>query len=483
MKNESPSPDAVSLSRRSFVKLAGATAAGALLPRMSFAGAAAPAPTFPQGFLWAAASAAAQVESREGRGTSNWDVFADKKGHIADGSTNAVTTDFNRHYAGDLKLLADAGVNGFRFSFAWPRIQPEGPGKPSAEGLAFYDRAIDEMLRLGIRPMATMFHWDSPVWAGDLRDREITKRMADYAAILTQKFGDRVPLWLALNEPNSVATGGYALAMHAPGLASREAAGAAVHHQGVAQGLMIAAARANLPKGAKVGTTINLAPGHAMSDQPADQEAARLFDDYWNLAWLNPLYGKGYPESVRPLVDPFVQDDDMATIAAKPDFLGVNYYSGVYVKANAASPLGYEPVLGYAPEGFAKTQYFPVDPAGLTESLVRVHRDYGGPEIYVTETGFALDDPQPENGVVDDPKRIEYLRSYLVAAKKAMDEGVKLKGLTYWSAVDNWEWAEGFSKTFGLIQLDRATMVRTPKRSLAYYGQCSKQNGIAPVPA
>ena len=463
------------VSRRSFFKIAGASGVLAGLPSIAFAA----RQSFPDGFLWGVASSAAQVESRQGRGRSNWDVFADQKGHIHDGSVNAVNTDFERRYAEDFAMLASAGVNAFRLSFAWPRIQPDGPGKPNEAGLALYDRIIDEMLRRGMQPAATMFHWDMPLWAGDLRDRDVTRHMADYADILTRRFGDRVGLWLALNEPNTVAGAGYAFGMHAPGLASAEAAGAAVHHQNLAQGLMIAAARANLPGTAHVSTTINVQTARPASGTPEDAQAARMAEAFWNGAWLDPLFGRDYPDAVRPLVDPFVKPGDMEMIAARPRSIGVNYYARLYARAHAGSPIGFVPELDDSPKNLIRTQLLPVEPDGLTEVLLRIHTEYGGPDIYLTETGFAVDDPAPVNGVVHDPKRSTYLRSYLRAAHQAVEQGARLRGIFYWAATDNWEWAMGYSKTFGMIQVDRATQARTPKSSLAYYARCIKINGVA----
>ncbi len=421
------------------------------------------------------------MESRSGRGRSNWDLFADGKGHISDGSTNAINTEFEKYYKTDLKLLADHGLNGLRFSFAWPRIQPNGPGEPDSKGLDLYDRIIDEMLALGIQPAATMIHWDLPLWAGDFRQRDITSRMADYVEILAKRYGDRIKIWLALNEPNTVATAGYALKIHAPGISSKEAMGAAIHHQALGQGLMIAAVRAHLPSDAKVGTTINLAPMRAIGEGPEAEAAQAFADDWWNRTWLDPLFGKGYPERIRPLVDAYIQEGDLSTIAAKPDFLGVNYYCRIYVRPSKESPIGFIPDMAYTPPNTEHTQAYLIEPDGFTETLLRVHREYGAPEIYVTETGFALDDAKPVNGIVEDPKRVGYLHSYLGAARAAIEEGVKLKGIFYWSATDNWEWAFGFSKTFGLVQVDRETQTRYPKRSLTYYGNCARSNAIAPI--
>lgn len=462
-------------SRRDVLKFAGSAALSINMPRFALAS----DKTFPQGFKWGVASASAQVESRRGRGRSNWDVFADQSGRIADGSNNSVNTEFETLYREDFELLSANKINAFRFSFAWPRIQPDGPGKPNDVGLATYDRIIDDMLAHGMDPLATMVHWDIPIWAGDFLNRDIAKRMADFADIISRKFGDRVGMWLALNEPNTVATAGYAWGIHAPGMASASAAGAAIHHQNLAQGLMLQAARANLPKSAKLSNNINVQPSRSVSDKPEDIGAAKFADALWNGAFLDPLFGKDYPKEVRYLVDPYILDGDMQIIDSKPDFLGMNYYSHLFVRAENKSAIGFVPALNKLPEGITPTLLAPVDASGFTEALLRVHNDYGAPEIYIAETGFAVADPQPVNGVVSDPKRIEYLREYLLAAHAAIEKGVKLKGIFYWSATDNWEWARGNTATFGLIQVDQKTQKRTPKESLAYYGNCIKKNGIA----
>ena len=463
-----------SLSRRHFLAATGATAAAMALPDISYA----QTMKLPDGFLFGAASASAQVESRHGRGRSNWDVFADQSAHIADGTSNALNTLFESRYAEDFKMLADAGVNAFRFSFAWPRIQPDGPGEPSAEGLDVYDRILDDMLGRDIKPLATIFHWDVPVWAGDLRDREITNRMADYADIVTRKFGDRISSWLALNEPNTVAAAGYGMGMQAPGIASRDACGAALHHLNLATGLMVRAAQANLPAEARISTTINLQPARALKDTPENKKAEEFADAFWNKAPLDPLFGRGYPDLVQPMVEKYIHDGDMDIITINPGFIGMNCYSHLFVEANDKSPLGFVPLLGVSPKGTMATDLFPVDASAITEMLMNLHENYGAPEIIITETGFALKDPEPVNGIVEDEKRVEYIRLYLKTAYDAIQRGVNLTGVVYWSATDNWEWAEGFQRTFGLIQIDRTTLNRIPKRSLEYWGKCARTNSV-----
>ncbi|MBA8820401.1 glycoside hydrolase [Ochrobactrum sp. P6BS-III] len=461
-----------SFSRRSFLKAAGASAAAALAPEIALA----EDKTFPTGFKWGAASAAAQVESRVGRGRSNWDVFADISGGIRDGSSNDTNTQFELRYGEELSLLSQAGFNAFRFSFYWSRIQPEGPGAPNIAALDLYDRMIDEMLRLGLDPMATIVHFETPLWAGDFRDRGMVNRAADYADIVTRKFGDRIKLWIAMNEPGTVSTFGYGSGRFAPGYISLNAMGEAIHHQNVAQGLIISTARTNLPKDAKVGTTLNLQTIRAKSGSPEDEKAVRLMDAYSNTAYLDPLFGKEYPDEVRALVAPLIQPGDMENIAAKPDFLGVNYYSRFYVKAEPRSPLGF--IQDAPPDNLKLTKYLPYEPDGFSETLLRVHNGYGAPDIYVTEFGFTVEEPNEISGIIEDRTRVEYIKGYLQEAYNAIQKGVRLKGLTYWSSTDNWEWNEGHTKNFGLIKVDFGTQKRTPKRSLEYLGKCSKTNSI-----
>ncbi|MDW3687352.1 family 1 glycosylhydrolase [Cupriavidus sp. CV2] len=432
---------------------------------------------FPNDFVWGVAASAAQTESRTGRGRSNWDEFADSTGTIADGSTNARCTGFEQNFASDIALLAAAGVKAFRFSIGWPRVQPNGPGAAGAAGLSTYERIIDAMMEHGIEPFPTIFHWDIPVWAGDFRSRDLAFRLADYADIVTRKLGDRVKNWIVLNEPNSLAIRGYGVGVHAPGLRSAEAMFAAMHHQNLAQGLAFQAMRASSRNGTRIGTTINLQPVRAEGNRPENEPAARMADILWNRAFLDPLYGKGYPAAILPMLAPVIKPGDMDIVSAKPDFLGMNYYSRIYVKSAQGAPLGID--QGNAPPNLPHTAYFPVEPDGMTEMLLRLHSEYGSPEIYITETGFALNDPSPRAGMVDDTQRVKHLASYLRAALDAHRRGVSLKGLFYWSATDNWEWGQGFTKKFGLIHVDMETQVRTPKRSLAYYAACIKRNAAA----
>ena len=431
---------------------------------------------FANDFVWGVATAAPQIESRDGRGRSNWDVFADQPGTIADGSTNARCIEFEQRYPGDLSLLANAGVRAFRFSTAWPRVQPDGAGTPSEAGLATYDRMVDAMLARNLTPYLTLFHWDIPVWAGDFRDRDIAYRLADYAQIVARRVGDRVKHWMMLNEPNGVALSGYAYGASPPRAQSMGAMFAAIHHQNLAQGLMFQAVRANVWGAAQIGTTISGRPVLAVTNSAADQSAAAQFDAIWHRAFLDPLYGKGYPAELQTALAPLVRPGDMTTIAANPDFLGVQYYNCFYVKANAGGT-GF--TLAASPANEIQTMGYPVEPYGMSDMLLRVHRDYGAPRILVTETGFAIAEPAPSGGFVDDGPRIDYLARYLNAAHDAYRQGVRLGGLFCWAGMDSWEWSSGFAKKFGLVHVDPATQERLPKRSLAYYSRCIAGNRVA----
>lgn len=435
---------------------------------------------FPKGFVWGVAAAAAQVESRQGRGRTDWDVFADWSGLIEDGTLNDRCTEFDTRYAEEISLLSKAGIQGFRFSLSWARIQPEGP-KPNEKGLQLYDRIIDTMLKNGIEPIVTINHIDCPVWVGDLRYRDMTNRLADYADIVTKRYGDRVKRWLMLNEPNTVALEGYGVGKYAPGIKSGKALGAAIHHQNLATALMMTASRANLPSSTKVGTTINVQPVRGNSDTPGVKKAIEFMDSVWNKAFMDPIYGKkDYNDIIKPLAAPFVQEGDMEKLyTSNPDFLGLNYYTAYYVKDDPSSPVGIAQDI--TPASLPKTAYFPVVTDGLGEILERVHKEYGAPEIMITETGFAFNDAAPVNGVINDPERIKYIAEYLKAVHAAIKKGVKVTGLMYWASTDNWEWSHGFTKKFGLIAVDPKTQVRTPKKSLEYLGKCAKSNSVLDI--
>lgn len=452
----------VNVDRRSVIAAGGASL---LIPHTAALARPSVAPKQP--FVWGVAASAGQTESRQGRGRSNWDVFADTPGKIADGSTNARCTEFDLRYREDLDLLKAAGVPAFRFSIAWPRIQPDGPAVNQA-GIDLYARIIDAMLQRGIDPWITLFHWDIPVWAGDFRQRDIAYRMADYAGIVVDKLGDRVRNWFAFNEPNVVAVLGYALGRHAPGVTSPVAMAAAIHHENLAIGLMIEATRSRARAGSQVGTTHSIAPVRAASESAADQHAAFRLDNLSNRAFLDPLFGKGYPAPFDTALAPFIKDGDLTTIAAKPDFIGLQYYSRIYVRADDSSPIGLK--ISASPAALPRVGQFVVEPDGLTEALTITSERYGRTPIYITEMGFSLDGEASFDARRKDARRTQYIDQYLAAAALAKSQGVDLRGLFYWAATDNWEWAEGNKHHFGLIAADQVTQRRGAKSSLAKFG-------------
>ena len=370
----------------------------------------------PDGFVWGVAASAPQTESAEGRGASVWDVFAGRPGAIRDGSDLRLTTAFDTLYATDIGLIADAGIRAFRFSFAWPRVQPDGSGPPDARGLDLYDRILDAMLARGVEPWATTFHWDVPAALGDWRSRDLAFRYADYAAILAARFGDRIRHWIVLNEPNVVALFGYGFGDHAPGLRARDAALAAIHHQNLAQGLGFQALRQGLRSDRRIGTTLSLQPTRPADGLAANEDAARTLDALWNEAFLRPLSGQPYPAPLQAALQPWVRPDDLRIIAAAPDFLGLNYYSRLYVAAAAEHPMGVRVVE--APPELERTGVgWPIEPDGLTEMLARLKQEYGNPPVVITEFGASFADPPAESGVIADPRRIDFLRRHLLAVR------------------------------------------------------------------
>ena len=472
-------PPRPSPSRRVVLAGLGGLTAAAVVPTAVSAGdgAAAGAASMPAGFVWGVAASAPQTEGADGRGDSVWDVFARRPDAIRDGSDLRVTTAFDRLYATDIGLIAAAGLRAFRFSFAWPRVQPDGRGRPDAAGLDLYDRVVDTMLARGLAPWATTLHWDIPAALGDWRSRDIAFRYADYAAVLAGRFGDRIEHWIVLNEPNVVALFGYGYGDHAPGLHDRDAVLAAIHHQNLAQGLGFQALRASLAAGRRVGTTLSLQPVRPAGDDAAHAGAAAALDALWNGAFLQPLYGRPYPESLQAALAPWLQPGDARIIAAAPDFLGVNYYSPLYAVADPSHPL--EVRIAEAPAGLERTGIgWPVEPDGLTGMLLRLKQDCGDPEMVLTEFGASYADPPPQDGTIADPQRTDFLCRHLLAVRDAIAAGCRVTGAFAWSATDNWEWEKGFTAPFGLIGIDRQTLQRTPKQSLAWLGACAQANAV-----
>jgi beta-glucosidase len=436
-----------------------------------------PMPAFPERFAWGVATAAYQVEgavAEDGRGESIWDTFCRRPGAIRDGHTGDVATDYYHRWPQDVALMADLGLTAYRFSIAWPRIQPTGSGQPNQLGLDFYDRITDALLAAGIAPVPTLYHWDLPQPledAGGWLTRETSQRFGDYAAIVADRLADRIGTWITLNEPFVVTAFGYALGIHAPGKALMLDALPTAHYQLLGHGLATAALRA--AGAARVMIANNYSPAWPASSAAADVAAASAYDVLQNRMFTDPVLLGRYPDlsafGVPETGLSCVADGDLAVISAPIDGLGVNYYMPTCLSALPDSPLPFQmrPIPGYPVTAFG----WPVVPAGLSELLSVLAERYPGtlPPIYITENGCSQPDQPTDEGTISDQGRIDYLDSHLRALHDAMMAGVDVRGYFQWTLTDNFEWSEGYHQRFGLVYLDLATRQRTPKASFRWY--------------
>lgn len=422
--------------------------------------------------MWGVATSAYQIEGAatdDGRATSVWDAFSQLPGKIADGSNGDVTCDHYRHWPSDLDLIAELGVGAYRLSVSWPRVLPDGSGKPNQAGLDFYRRLLDGLSERDISATVTVFHWDLPQRLQDVggwRNRDTAKHLADYAGLLAEELGDRVSAWCTVNEPFEHCLLGHLTGHHAPGLTlPLEETFEVAHHLLLAHGLATQALRA--ASDAPVMLVNSYAPSRPASHSEADAFAAGLYDQLQNHLFTDPVLLGHYPADLQPLVERVVDDGDLDAISTPIDALGVNYYS-----INAARAIdGPVPLDVIAPEGFPTTAFgWAVAPEGLTETLTTLRDRYGDrlPPIYVTENGCAYDDVLTPDGHCEDPDRIRFLQGHIDAVRAALEAGVDVRGYYIWSLLDNWEWAEGFTKRFGLVHVDYATQRRTPKSSFAW---------------
>jgi beta-glucosidase len=432
---------------------------------------------FPRDFLWGAATAAYQIEgawNEDGRGTSIWDTFSHEPGRVAGGDTGDVACDHYHRWPTDLALMRELGLRAYRFSISWPRVLPRGVGATDARGLDFYDRLVDGLLAHGIVPMATLYHWDLPQPLQDRGGwgaRATVDAFVAFADAVTARLGDRVPMWVTHNEPGVVAYDGHVVGEHAPGLRDPALGLQVAHHLLVSHGLAVPVIRRNAP-GSSVGIVVNVWPQRPASGSAEDAAAAeRVYaaDAGW---YLDPLYGKGYPEDIREIYErlgiaPAIEPGDLETIAVPTDFLGLNYYSRATVRADPNDePFG---AASVDEPGERTDLGWLVAPEGLYDLLTRVWRDHGPKRIYITENGAAFPDAVAPDGAVHDGRRLAYLRAHVLAAARAMEEGVPLRGFFVWSLLDNFEWAEGYAKRFGLVRVDFDTQERIVKDSGWWY--------------
>jgi beta-glucosidase len=457
---------------------------------------------FPPGFLWGTATAAYQVEgapAEDGKGRSIWDTFSHQPGRTAHGDTGDIACDDYHRFAGDIALAARLNAGAYRFSVSWPRIQPDGRGSANPAGLAHYSRVVDTLLEHGITPVVTLYHWDLPQalqdkggWAA----RDTAEHFADYAGIVAGALGDRVRRWITINEPWVIANMGYRWGEHAPGIRDAHQASATSHHLLLAHGRGTAAIRAAVPASppggapTEVGITLNMAHVYpADPAKPADRELAADVDAEINGVFLSPLIDGEYPARLGADYTPgpqIVRDGDFGIIQAPIDFLGVNYYAphivgvredGIFRRGD--TPMGRGSGAFVHPDGIPVTAMdWLVDPDGLYELLVRLRDDAPGLPLYITENGAACDDYVNPDGTIEDTERIGYLQGHLRAVHRALTAGADLRGYFAWSLMDNFEWAHGYSKRFGLVFVDYGTQRRIPKRSAEWFADVARSNSI-----
>ena len=443
-------------------------------------------PLLPKDFTFGVASAAYQVEgavNEDGRGRSVWDTFCDRPGAIAGDASGAVACDHYHRYREDVELLKVLGVDSYRFSISWPRVLPTGSGEVNPAGLDFYDRLVDELLDAGIQPAATLFHWDTPQALEDLggwTGREITEHFAAYAGVVGERLGDRVTRWMPLNEPNVVTMLGYAIGNHAPGRTLGFEALPVAHHLLLGHGLATQALRAAGCR--EIGIASNHAPVWPASQDQQDVEAAQLYDNLWNWLFADPVLLGRYPVEGTEQGFPTYRDGDLDTISQPLDWFGLNYYNPALIGAPGVEPDtsqldGAElppglPFENRRIDGYERTDFdWPIVPEGLAQ-IVRTFRErYAGklPPLYVTESGCSFHDADPVDGRVADPRRVAYHDAHLRALAAEIGAGADVRGYFAWSATDNFEWAAGYAERFGLVHVDYATQVRTPKDSYHWY--------------
>jgi beta-glucosidase len=466
---------------------------------------------FPEGFVWGTATAAYQIEGaaeEDGRRPSIWDTFAREPGNVRNGDTGDVACDHYHRLDEDLDLIAQLRIPAYRFSVSWPRVVPDGTGKANQIGLDFYQRLVDGLLTRGITPLVTLYHWDLPQAlqdSGGWVTRSTADHFAEYASLVGETLGDRVGGFTTLNEPFCSAFLGYGTGEHAPGIRDNAAALTAAHHLNLAHGRAVSALRSVIPSDRTVSVTLNLMQVGAASDTAADVGAQRHVDQISNQIWLEPMLRGRYPSDLiadtQHITDwAFVGDDDLNEIAEPIDVLGVNYYSPSRV---AAPPAGGFPridgrilngqastsgtmlpwpgtdLAGSAPQpGPYTAMGWPIDASAMTRLLLRLRADYPEIPMVVTENGCAYNDVVTADGSVQDTERITYLRDHLAAIHAAIEAGADVRGYYVWSLLDNFEWAWGYSKRFGIVHVDYQTLERVPKDSALWFRDVVTSNSV-----
>lgn len=436
---------------------------------------------FPRAFQWGVSTASYQIEGavREGgRLPSIWDGFSHTTGKTFNGDTGDVACDHYHRMPQDVALMAQLGIAHYRFSIAWPRVMPSGYGSVNSEGLDFYDRLVDTLLDHNIHPLATLYHWDLPARLGELggwANRDTVYWFQDYVNAVYLRLGDRVHDWITHNEPMVATVAGHLNGDHAPGLRDANVTRSVAHHLLLSHGLAVNQLKDHSDPKLRVGITFNLNTIYPGSDHKDVANAMRRADAFINRWFLDPIFRGSYPEELDQMIAPMphavIKPGDMATIGQTIDFLGVNYYNPVWVVPHAEAKTGFETVKPDIP---VTGMNWPIFPQGLTDILVRIHREYRPQSIVITENGAVFDDVITD-GQIHDKQRAQYLVDHWRALSRALSMGVPLRGYYLWSFLDNFEWAFGYSKRFGMVHVDYQTLERTPKDSAYLYARLIRE--------
>jgi beta-glucosidase len=449
----------------------------------------APAPkavTFPRGFIWGSATAAYQIEGaakEDGRGESIWDRFARTPGKVKNGDTGDVACDSYHRWQEDIALLKAMNLRSYRFSVAWPRIQPTGQGAVNARGLDYYSRLVDGLLAAGIRPSVTLYHWDLPQVledAGGWPNRETADRFSDYARIVVRALGDRVKNWMVFNEPNVFTLMGYGMGFHAPGKRDFDLALRAAHVVNLAQGDAFRVLRSEVPK-ARVSGAYTMAVFEPATGSDTDRDAARRWQLFWNSWHVDPALRGTYPDAFpEGLAERAMglKDGDMRRTRASLDFIGLNHYNRYVVSTAEPSDGPLAGTFGGGNVGSKTDLDWEVWPKGFYDVVMWLTREYRRPIIEVTENGCAYNDGPDAHGNVNDTRRIAFYRGYLAELARAIQDGADVRGYHAWSLLDNFEWGEGYSQRFGLVHVDFKTGQRTLKESGRWYGEVAATNAL-----
>ncbi|MBA3612554.1 MAG: beta-glucosidase [Nitrospirales bacterium] len=440
--------------------------------------------TFPDGFLWGAATSAYQIEGAplaDGAGPSIWQRFSHTPGHTLNGDTGDMACDHYHRWREDIALMKELGLQAYRFSVAWGRIFPEGKGQLNEKGLDFYDKLVDGLLEAGIEPLLTLYHWDLPAALDDLGgwlNPDIAHWFADYGEAMYRRLDGRVKKWTTLNEPWVVTDGGYLNGLLAPGHSCHYEAPVAAHHLMRAHGAAVQAYRA--VGSHEIGLVVNIEPKYPASDDPKDLAATNRADAYMNRQFLDPALLGSYPEEMKEIFGnawPEWPAKDFALIRQKIDFVGLNYYTRA-VTCDKPDALPVRAGTVRQPHKTHTETGWEVYPDGLSDTLLWLKNRYGDMPLYITENGSAFfDPPKPIHGRVIDPVRMDYLNQHLRAVRTAIEQGVNVRGYMAWSLMDNYEWSHGYAKRFGIVHVDFETLERTPKDTARYYSKIIESNG------